>query len=72
MAEVILHRVAQRYELARLRVFPHRHSMLFECLLDLHNVFAKEEETACGKVPFRSFYIAQGSSGGDSDNGGHC
>jgi hypothetical protein len=72
MAEVILHRVAQRYELARFGVFPHRHSMRFECLPDLHYVFAKEEETTPGEVPFRSFDIAQGSSGRDSDDGGHC
>src|SRR5437016_957279 len=69
MAEIILDCMAQRYELARLRIGPHRHRILFKRALYLHDIFAKEEETARWKVPLRPLHITDGSAGGDRDNG---
>jgi len=72
MAQVILHRVAQRDELARLRVFLHRQRMLFEGLFGLHNVCAKKKKQPVGKFRSGPSTSGQGSRRGDSDDGGHC
>lgn len=69
MAEIILHRVSQRYELARGGISPHRYRMLFKGILYSHYIFAKEEEAARWKVSIRSFHMTDDSTGGDRDNG---
>src|SRR5271157_2887002 len=57
--------MAQCYELARIRVCFHRHGVLFKRVLDLHDVFAKEEETPRWEISLGSFRVADGSGGGD-------
>src|SRR5271165_1638585 len=61
--------MAQRYELARLRVCLHRYRMFFKGVLDLHYVFAKEEETPRREISLGSFHVADSSGGGDCGEG---
>jgi len=65
--EVVLHGMAQCYELARLRVCLHRHRVSCKGGLDLHDVFAKEEETPGGEIALGPFHEADSSGGGDRD-----
>ncbi len=61
--------MAQRYELARPRVCLHRHRVIFKSVLDLHDVFAKEEETPRWEFSLGSFRVAHGSGGSDCGQG---
>jgi hypothetical protein len=57
MAEVILHRMAQRYNLARLRVGAHPRGMPFKRVLDHQDVFPKKVKTACRKSAVWALHI---------------
>src|SRR6266849_116478 len=61
--------MAQGYELARIRVCCHRHRVFFKRVLDLHDVFAKEEETPRWEISLGSFRAADGSGGRDCGEG---
>jgi hypothetical protein len=54
--------MAQRDGLGRSRVLPHGYSVLFECVLDLHDVFAQEVRTSW-EVLRRAFNVTDEARG---------
>src|SRR5207247_10033151 len=68
-AQILLHCMAQRDGLGRSRVLLHGYSVLFECVLALHDVFLQEKITSW-EVLRGAFNVADEASGSKIDYSG--